>query len=133
MSIFSNVHRLASSVIPRRKIKYRKSKGAVINQFGVRTASYDEWTETIAHVQPGVIAAFGGKCVSERDYKDFGLDFSKMTMTVWLDDKDLSLMVHKDFPDQLMIDGKIFNIMQVSDWLEFSGWKRIFCEEAIDE
>ena len=131
MSIFSNIHRIASRVIPRTDIEYRIAGASTTDAYGVRKSTYGAWTTIRAHVQPGIISSFGGKNIEERDYKDMGLDFSHRFITVWCDNIDISTLAKKDSADQIKVGNSIFNIIQVADWLDFSGWKRIFCEEVI--
>lgn len=130
---FKSLHKLANRLIPRETIQYRTSKASTTNEYGVRSSNYsDNWISIRAHVMPGIISSFGGKNINARDYKDFGLDFSKNYYTVYTDDVNVQTLVHKDSPDQFMFhNGKIFNIIQTEDWLEYNGWKRCYCEEVI--
>ena len=131
MSIFTNIHRIASKVIPTQKIKYRVAGNSTTDDYGIRKSTYGDWKDIRAHVAPGIISSFGGKNIEERDYKDMGLDFSHRFITVWCDNTDIKTLAKKDSPDQIMVGTSVFNIIQVADWLDFSGWKRIYCEEVI--
>ena len=131
MSLFANIHKRASRIIPRQKILYRTSSDSTTDSYGVRKSSYGDWVAIRAHVTPGIVSSFGGKNIEERDYKDMGLDWSHRFITIWCDDTDIKTLAKKDSPDQLKIGNSIFNIIQVADWIEFNGWKRIYCEEVI--
>lgn len=131
MSIYRNIHRVASRMIPRDTIKYRKGLEMVVSDAGISKPTYGEWSSFKAHVQPGIISSFGGKNVSEKEYKDFGLDFSKRYYTIWFDDLDIKTNAKQRVPDQVELYGSVFNVIHVSDWLEYNGWKRCFCEEVI--
>lgn len=131
MSLFSNILRMAARVIPRTTIEYRVSGSSTTNEYGIRTSSYGDWIPIRAHTNPGIISSFGGKNIEERDYKDMGLDFSHRFITVWCDGADIKTLVKKDSPDQIRIGTSVFNVIQIADWLDFNGWKRIYCEEVL--
>lgn len=132
MSVYRNIHRVASRLIPQESIKYRKGLQIAVSDAGIPTATYGAWTAMLAHVQPGIISSFGGKNVSEKEYHDFGLDFSKRYFTIWFDDVDIKTNAKQNVPDQVQIYGSVFNVIHVSDWLEYNGWKRCYCEEVIE-
>ena len=133
MSMIANIHRMASAIIPRRGIKYRMYSGMFTDEFGISKPRYTEWHRILAHVEPGIVSSFGGSNIDEKMYHEFGLDFSKRTVTVWASGADLRSLARKDAPDQVEVDGSKFNIIHVSDFLEFNGWKRVYCEEVLDE
>lgn len=131
MSIFSNIHRIAARLVPRQTIEYR-SVSSAIGFGGVPSLVYGKWRKVRAHVQPGIISSFGGKNISEKDYKDIGLDFSRNYITMWASNADIATVAHRQNPDQIRVGGRIFNIIQRADWLEFSGWSRCYCVEVMD-
>ena len=133
--IFRSLHRLANRLIPREKMKYRIANKSVTDEYGMVKPTYsdDGWITIKGHIMPGIISSFGGKNINARDYHDLGLDFSKNYYTVYTDDVNVKNLVHKDSPDQVMLHGRIFNIIQTEDWLEYNGWKRLYCVEVIDE
>ena len=132
MSLFTNIHRVASRVIPRKTIKWRKGAETEITDAGIAKSKYGDWIEVRAHVQPGIVASFGSRNIDEKNYKDMGLDWSKRTMTVWIDNSNITTVANQSTTDQFMINGEIFNIIQIADWLECDGWKRCYCEQVID-
>jgi len=131
MSLFTNIHKIASRIIPTQNVQYRVSGASTTDAYGMRKPSYGNWVSIRAHVNPGIISSFGGKNIEERDYKDMGLDFTHRFLTVWLDGANLKTLVNKDSPDQIKIGDSIFNIIQTADWLDFNGWKRLYCEEVL--
>ena len=131
MSIFSNIHLIASRLIPRQAIEFR-SATTEIGYAGVPSLQYGKWKSVMAHVQPGIISSFGGKNISEKDYKDLGLDFSRNYITIWTSNADIATLAHKQNPSQVRVDGKIFNVIQRADWNVYNGWSRCFCVEVID-
>lgn len=131
MSIFTNIHKIASRMIPREWIEYRIAKESITDEYGVRRSTFGEWTRLFVHAQPGIISSFGGKNLDEKDYKDMGLDFSHKFVTIWFDSADINTVYGGDSADQVKIRGKIFNVIQTADWIDFNGWKRAYCEEAI--
>lgn len=128
MSLFINILRLASHCIPRERIKYRKYKGKEVLRNGVVTIKYEDYIDTTAFVQPGIISSFGGKNIEERNYKEMGLDWSKRYITVWAE-INVHTSIDKHSPDQLLIRNKQYDILMVADWIEFNGWKRIYAVE----
>jgi len=131
MSIFTNIHKLACRMIPTVPIKYRLFSTKSVDSFGQYAPTYGAWTDARAHVQPGIVSAFGGKNIEEKDYKDLGLDFSHVFITIWISGVNLSTVARKDSPDQIQYDGKTFNVIHVANWLAYDGWKRIYCEEVM--
>lgn len=132
MSIMSNIHKIASRVIGMQSIEYRKSLSVSISECGIERPSYGEWIRVRAHVQPGIVASFGSKNLSEKDYKEMGLDWSSITKTVWLSDQDIHTIAIRPSTDQFRINGKIYNIIQMADWDEFNGWRRCYCQQVIN-
>lgn len=133
MSIFTNIHKIASRLIPREKVEFRIAGDSYTDDYGIRHSTFGEWHEMMAHVHPGIVSSFGGRNIEERDYKDMGLDFSHRFMTVWCDDKDIRTICGRDSADQLRIRSMVFNVIHVADWIVFNGWKRFYCEEVINE
>lgn len=131
MGWLNNIHKIASRIIPTQEIEWRKAGSSTTDQYGQRKSGYGAWTKIRAHVQPGVISSFGGKNVSEKVYDDFGLEFSHKHITVWVDGCDLTTMAKQDSPDQIKYRNCVYNIINVADWLDVDGWKRIYCEEVI--
>lgn len=129
MSIFTNIHNMAASMIPRTRISYMKSEGSTISDSGIRTAKYSAPKTLLAHVQPGLVSSFGNKALSESEYGEMGLDFSRKHITLWCDNIDVNTVSDAEFPDRFIIDGSAYNAIKISDWLGFSGWKQIFCVE----
>lgn len=133
MSLFPNIHRLATRLIPRTPIRYRKGIGVTISEAGLSKPNYGEWINTTASVQPGIISSFGGKNVGEKVYEDMGLDFSRRYYTVWADGCNLHTVANQEVPDQVELYGKIFNVIHCSDWEEWDGWQRVYCVEVIND
>lgn len=132
MRLFSDVLSIAVNSIPREKIQYRKYIGENVNDNGIVSQNFTEWSDALAVVEPGIVSSFGGNNINERDYKELGLDWSRNYVTIW-GHLDLHTALINRAPDQVRIRGKIFNIIQTEDWIVFSGWKRMYCEERTDE
>ena len=114
------------------EFEYRKPISNVTDDFGQRTPAYGPWTWTSGHVQPGIISSFGGKNVGEKDYKDFGIDTSKSTITVWIRGVDLNNTARGKTCDQVRYCGRVYNVFQCADWNSYDGWKRCYCYEDMD-
>ena len=124
-----NILKQALSVIGTQTVKIRIAAGSTINAAGVPTVTYGDPIVVSGSVQPGIISSFGGKNVSEKDYKDMGLDWSRSYITVWIPDVGLSVIHDKKTTDTVEYNGRIFNVIQVADWLDQNGWKRCYCVE----
>lgn len=133
MSIFTNIHKIASRMIPRQKISWRKGAESVVTASGIAKSVHGDWVDVYAHVQPGIISSFGGANLSEKDYKEMGLDWSHRFFTVWTDDQHITSVAQAETTDQVRIGEDVFNVIHVADWLEFDGWKRMYCEQVINK
>lgn len=131
MGFLSNIHRMAAKVIPTRRIEWGEQGESYTDEYGRRKNGEIVWRAVKAHVQPGIISSFGGKNIDEKDYKDFGLDFSHRHVTIWLDGVNIHTVAEKSSPDKIRFDGRLFNVMHTADWLDFDGWKRCYCEEVL--
>ena len=123
---------MAMNVIPRNVFQYRKYNGVSTDEFGQRIVSYSDWKNGFGIVQPGIISSFGGKNISEKDYKSIGLDFGKATITVWLKGVELKTVNDNKSCDQILFEGKIYNVIQAANWNEYSGWRRCYCQQKTD-
>ena len=132
MSIFTNIHKIASMLIPKQVIYWRKGLGRTVSPAGIPKSVYGEWIRVRAHVQPGIISSFGGKNITEKDYKDMGLDWSHRFFTIWLDKEAITTIAQQSTTDQIKIGEEVYNIIQMADWEEFNGWRRCYCEQVIN-
>lgn len=133
MSLHINIHKIASQLIRLDRLEWRRAGITEISDAGIARSVHGEWVSFRAHIQPGVVSSFGGACISEKDYKDIGLDWSHKFYTVWIDNTQVSSIAEMQTTDQFRFYGKIFNIIQIADWAEFDGWRRCFCEQIIEE
>lgn len=131
MSIFTNIHKIASRIIPRQPAQFRKGMGRTITPAGIAKPTYGEWQDVIIHLQPGFVSSNISKNANEQIYDDFGLNFTDVKYTIWIDDTDAETLRLADTTDQFKIHGKIYNVIFVADWLEFSGWKNLYVKEVM--
>jgi len=131
MSLYMNVHKIASSLIPRSKIEYGKATSSITTSAGIRKTGARTWKTINAHVQPGIVSSFGGKNISEKDYKEMGLDWARRYFTIWTDDESISTIAKQDTCDQVKINNDVFNVLHVAEWDGFSGFRRIYVGEVI--
>lgn len=123
MSVF------AASPVGNPAFHYRVFIGRTIDRYGQATSSYGPWKRSRGMVEPGIVSSFGGKNIEEKDYKDFGLDFSMNNVTIWISAADLHTVCNRESPDQIRYDGKVYNIIQCADWEGHNGWKRCYCQQ----
>lgn len=129
MSLLTNIHSLASRIIPGDSFKFRKFVKNTTNDFGISVQEFEEPRNAKGHIQPGVVSSFGGSNIELKDYKELGLDWSRRYITVWLTDRGLEPCADQNGADQIIYDGKVFTILQVENWDNFNGWQRCYCVE----
>lgn len=126
------IHQILSKalrIIRRSSVEYRVYSGDSTNDYGIAIKTYGEWTHAEGIVEPGIVSAFGGKNISEKDYEFLGFDWSRYYVTAWLRGANLS-NIHSDTgTDQIRYNGKIFNVIQIANWSEYDGWQRCYCVE----
>lgn len=122
----------ALRLIPKSKFQYRLASKTITDEFGQRVNTYGDWINGIGIIQPGIVSSFGGRNVSEKDYKEMGLDISRSTITVWISDVHLSTVKGRSTPDQIKYDNRIWNIVQTSNWNQYNGWRYCYCQEALN-
>jgi len=129
MSLMSSLLKLATTVIPKTSVQYRKYQSKVSTAFGTTTQSFTAWGSVGAVVEPGIVSSFGGKGIELRDYKEMGLDWSRRYITVWMPDKGLTPAADKEGSDEVCYAGKVFTVLQVENWDQMNGWQRVYCVE----
>ena len=125
----NNILKSALSIIGSHTVKVRIATGVSVNDAGVPTVTYSEPIVVSGSVQPGIVSSFGGKNISERDYKDMGLDWTRSYITVWIPDVGFSVIHDKKSADTVEFNRRIFNVIQCADWELQNGWKRCYCVE----
>ena len=125
----NNILKSALSIIGSHTVKVRIATGVSVNDAGVPTVTYSEPIAVSGSVQPGIVSSFGGKNISEKDYKDMGLDWTRSYITVWIPDVGLKPIHDKKSSDTVEFNGRIFNVIQCADWELQNGWKRCYCAE----
>ena len=124
-----NILKSALSIIGSHTVKIRIATGTAVNDAGVPTVTYSDPIVVSGSVQPGIVSSFGGKNISEKDYKDMGLDWTRSYITVWIPDVGLKPIHDKKSTDTVEFNGRIFNVIQCADWGTQNGWKRCYCCE----
>ena len=128
-----NILNVALNIIGTSKFEFRKFVGKSVDEFGIPHVEYGPWTAHKGSVQPGIVSSFGGKNISEKDYKEMVLDWTRSHITIWLSGVDVKTVYKQDAADQIRYRGRVYNIIQSADWIEENGWKRCYCVERIDE
>ena len=130
--MINNILAKALSIIRPSVVSVRHFEGNVTNSVGIVVKSYTEWINVLGIVEPGIVSAFGGKNISEKDYKFMGLDWSRYYVTCWLDMAQVKNVHLRGGSDQIKYDGKTFTILQIANWSEYDKWQRCYCVE-VDE
>lgn len=115
--------------------KYRLFKSKTVNSIGNNVPVYTDWISTRGSVQPGFGSLLNSKSIlSELDVaRELGIDMTKNRITVYATGINLTTMENKAMPDQVMYADRTYNVIKVSDWLGYDGWKCIFCIEDTRE
>ena len=73
----NNILKSALSIIGSHTVKIRIATGTAVNDAGVPTVTYSEPIVVSGSVQPGIVSSFGGKNISQNDYKAMGVDWTR--------------------------------------------------------
>ena len=125
----NNILKSALSIIGSHTVKVRIATGVLVNDAGIPTVAYSDPIVVSGSVQPGIVSSFGGKNISEKDYKDMGLDWTRSYITVWIPDVGLKPIHDKKSSDTVEFNWRFFNVIQCADGEYQNGWKRCYCAE----
>lgn len=125
----------ALNVVPSVTFEYRIASGRTTNEIGNTITAYGDWTIAVGSVQPGLTFSFNARSISNpiEIAKKIGLDMSKEIITVFAKHINLNNIHDMDTPDQVRYQGKIYNIMSVSNWYPYDDWKSLICIEDTRE
>lgn len=127
--MINNILAKALGLIRGSFVEARHYTTGTTNEFGISIKGYGEWAQYDGIVEPGIVSAFGGKNISEKDYEFMGLDWSRYYVTAWIKGANLE-NIHSDTgTDQIRYNGKVFNVIQIANWSEYDGWQRCYCVE----
>lgn len=135
MAAFGNLLKKALNIVHKSRFEYRRVLSFATNEIGNTIAQYSEWTATTGAIQPGLTFSFNARGISNpiEMQKKIGIDQSKNIITVFVKDIELSNVSTQEEPDQIRYDGKVFNIMSVSNWYPYDDWKSLTCVEDTRE
>lgn len=121
----------ALKVVPPSTFEYRTVVSRTTNEIGNFVITYTDWIEASGSVQPGLTHSFNARGVSNpiQIAKALGLDMSKDIVTVFAKGLDLNNIHDQESPDQIRHNGRIYNIVSVSDWYPYDDWKSLICVE----
>lgn len=128
MKAFNILLNRALSVIPMVPFKFRRFTGITTNEVGSRVQTYGPWISVKrGMIQPGRVGTFMASKEGSRDFKDMGMDWAGDGISVWTSE-DIDNIRTGESPDQILWSGKVWNIMDVSNWHGYDGWKKLYCE-----
>lgn len=133
MAHLGNLLKQALRVVPDETFQYRKVTKVETNDIGNTIPTFSEWSDTRGSVQPGLTFSFNARGISsmielKMAYK-IGITQAKDLITVFTQELDLVNTHFQEQPDQIKYDGRIFNIISVSNWLPYDAWKSLVCVE----
>ena len=104
----------ALEVIDPIDIGHKKFVGRALNEYGLFVSSFDPEVTIEASVQ----------AVPRSAYKQFGLDFQKNYLSVFVSADVLDLQ--RDVAgDKFTIKGKLFQVVSEVPWFEIDGWVNV--------
>jgi len=133
MAALGNLLKKALTIVPSETFQYRKVESVSTNEIGNTIATFSDWINTRGSVQPGLTFSFNARGISsmielKMAYK-IGITQAKDLITVFTKEIDLVNTHFQQQPDQIKYDGRIFNIISVSNWLPYDSWKSLVCVE----
>lgn len=133
MKGLGNLLKQALRVVPPEKFQYRKVLSVETNEIGNTIPTFSEWIDTVGSVQPGLTFSFNARGVSSMidliQAKKIGIEQAKDMVTVFTKDIDVVNTHFQKQPDQILYHGRTFNIISISNWLPYDGWKSLVCVE----
>lgn len=133
MAHLGNLLKQALRIVPPEKFQYRKVLSVETNDIGNTIPTFSEWSDTMGSVQPGLTFSFNARGISSmlelKMVFKIGISQAKDIITVFTKDLDLVNTHFQEQPDQIKYDGRIFNIISVSNWLPYDSWKSLVCVE----
>ena len=107
----SNLLAFAFSMITPQPFGYEPFLGRVNNAVGLYESSYGELQTLMGSIQ----------AVSRRVYQDYGLDFQKNYVTIYVS-KNVIDVTRDTSGDRATINGRLFQIISQTDWFNIDGW-----------
>lgn len=120
MAVFGrNLLSEAFSVIPHINITLLRFDSSTVKNNGLIDIEYKDPETIEAIVQPVPTAV----------YKQLNLDFQKRYIYVHTLTQ-LHSILDQDAPDRLVVDSKLYDVYEISDWFEYDGWTRAMAVEV---
>lgn len=113
---------ILTNVVPPCEFEYRTYSKDEIDEMGVVKVRYSGWKKCVGSVQP----------MQSSMIQLLDLDKSKRSILVW-GSVNLNTLDIQDHPDQVRWQGRIFNCVQATDWMQANGWHSIACTEVKTE
>ena len=111
-----NLLNQALAVLRKTPITYEQYASQNVGFGGVAQNSYNApITVSNAIVQP----------LSNRLYKDYGLDFQKRYIRIFLSSNALALENGNASPDRITYEGSTWIVISVKQWYLYDGWNEI--------
>lgn len=109
-----NILEAALSLVPAVVFRYRSFKSDAVDEYGQKRATYSAWVSCRGMVAP----------VQRSAYEDMGLDFTKNYINAWGSIPLYTVSDHNQ-PDQILWNGRLWNITAVNEWNQYNGWANV--------
>ena len=111
-----NLLNQALAVLRRTPITYEKYVSLNVGFGGIAQNSYDA---------PINVSNAIAQPLNNRAYKDYGLDFQKRYIRIFLSCDALSLEEANASPDRITYNGSTWIVISVKQWYLYDGWNEI--------
>lgn len=118
----SNLLKKAFKVISKDTFIYRQFDSRDTNSIGIDVPAY----------KPDVTLKGSIQAVPRRLYQQHGLDWKKHYITIY--SSDTIEGVNRDTSgDRVIFDGKLFQVLDETDWTPIDGWDGVMCIEVSND
>ena len=111
INVLHHAMRLVGVVHPNMTMTCRRYKSHTVNEMGVVQPVYEEF-EAVGQFQPNAASASPNQ---------LNIEVAKLGRNVWIK-AELHTVETQPVADQIIKDGKTYNVMTVTDWNPGNGW-----------
>lgn len=118
--MFNNLLKTALTVIPKQTVAWRKHTGRTLNDIG-------RWVDTFAD---GVDVTGSFQSMDTKTAQEHGF-MTAGRYAKFLTSADIKPVERDSTPDKVEYGGRTYDVLDVVDWSEQDGWKRVFLIEGL--
>lgn len=118
--MFNNLLKTALTVIPKQTVTWRKHTGKTLNDIGRYVDTFADGVDVTGSFQ-----SMDTKTAQENGFMTAG------TYAKFLTDADIKPVKRGSTPDKVEYGGVTYDVLDVVNWTEQDGWKRVFLIESL--